>query len=612
MRPITFISSALIILSGILQTAIAQKQDIAPITYIQKVADKVVRTVPFEYRVVLPKAPDKFDFVQFVDFGRTYSTCDKAIAFAVSNLESEKDTLVELEISHNDGAIVYINNEQVYEKRADGRCVVVQKERNLELMYAFKAKLKKGSNRIVIKSETAGENWQVFIQPKNATTEFSEVKGLRLTLSTIPNIDPAIANITNWLVIGPFPNYESKSMPPKRVGLNQEFGPEKELIFGKMYKGTFGNVTWTIPKLEIFGDVINPDPLWGSLYNFNYHTAGLAWAMGHLAEYTGNQTYFNYLQRYTDFMMFTKPFAEYQVGTLHGFRSPQHHMVNTPLLDFTSAPCLPFVYRLSKEAQFKTRAEIVEYVRSIQTYIEKEQVRLPDGTFTRETPEKFTTWVDDMFMGIPFLVYSSLEASSAAVKKKYLDEAARQVLGFHKAVYDPTANLYMHAQYSTRKVKIPYWSRANGWGVFATTIVLQHLPKNHKDYKKILDIYRKHVAALAKLQNKNTGYWHQILDDPSSYQELSGTAIFTMAIARGINNGWLDSKTYRPVAVKGWEAVTSEIAEDGTVTNICIGTMSSEDPNYYKTRPVAKDDSHGLIGLVFAGIEMDILMKSKK
>lgn len=591
---------------------VALPQNERPIKYIQRVADKVIRTVPFEYRLVLPQAPKQFDFVQHIDFGRTFGVCDKAVAYAVTNIESASDTTVQFEISHNDGALVYINGALVYEKRGDGKCVVIKKERNLELMYQFTAVLRKGSNRLVIKSETSGEPWQVFIQPAKATTEFSEVKGLKLTLSTIPNIDNAISQITNWLVIGPFPNYESKSMPPRRVGLNQDFGPERELIIGKMYQGIDGPITWTIPKIEVFGDVINPDPLWGTLYNFNYHTAGLAWAMGHLAEYTGNNKYYQYLQRYTDFMMFTKPFAEYQVNVLHGFRSAQHHMVNTPLLDFTSAPCLPFVYRLMKEPQFETRNVVEAYVRATQQYLEKEQVRLPDGTFTRETPEKYTTWVDDMFMGIPFLVYSSLEAKTPAMKQKYLDEAAKQVLGFHKVVYDPTANLYMHAQYSTRKVKLPYWSRANGWGIFATTIVLQHLPKNHRHYQAILRIYRQHAASLAKLQNPQTGYWHQLLNDPTSYQELSGTAIFTMALARGINHGWLEAKTYKPVVEKGWQAILNDIAEDGTVRNICIGTMSSEDPNYYKTRPTAKDDSHGLIGLLFAGIEVDKLFTNQK
>jgi unsaturated rhamnogalacturonyl hydrolase len=38
-------------------------------------------------------------------------------------------------------------------------------------------------------------------------------------------------------------------------------------------------------------------------------------------------------------------------------------------------------------------------------YAKDEQVRFPGSNiYTRLTPEKYTTWVDDMFMGIPFLM----------------------------------------------------------------------------------------------------------------------------------------------------------------------------------------------------------------
>jgi rhamnogalacturonyl hydrolase YesR len=113
---------------------------------------------------------------------------------------------------------------------------------------------------------------------------------------------------------------------------------------------------------------------------------------------------------------------------------------------------------------------------------------------------------------------------------------------------------------------------------------------------------------VAGYQNAN-GFYHQLLNDPSSYEELSGTAIFTMAIAKGVNKGWLDAKKFRPIAEKGWKAISTQIETDGTVHRICIGTMSSEDPEYYKNRPLVDDDSHGLLGLVFCAIEVDKMLK---
>ena len=85
-------------------------------------------------------------------------------------------------------------------------------------------------------------------------------------------------------------------------------------------------------------------------------------------------------------------------------------------------------------------------------------------------------------------------------------------------------------------------------------------------------------------------------------------AIFTMGIIRGIRYGWLDKKKFMPIALKGWDAVSSEIEDDGTVHNICIGTMCTEDVNYYMNRPFFDNDTHGSFAVIFAGIEAQRMM----
>jgi rhamnogalacturonyl hydrolase YesR len=112
------------------------------------------------------------------------------------------------------------------------------------------------------------------------------------------------------------------------------------------------------------------------------------------------------------------------------------------------------------------------------------------------------------------------------------------------------------------------------------------------------------------MQDPASGFYHNVLNHPDSFEETSGTAIFTMAIARGINEGWIKDKKYRPYVLKGWKALDSVIGEDGTVSQICMGTMCTEDVQYYYKRPVVKDDSHGLLGLIFAGIEVQKLLNN--
>ena len=578
-----------------------------PIAYMQAIGDRIIANTPFAFTLGTNKPNKKFDFVDFVDFGRTLGKSQAATAYAFTDISVLRDTSIVLEFAHPDDAIVYVNGQAIYTKAAKGPVKIVAHERDVQLMSEAKVNLRAGRNSILVKSTYNGIGpWIFYVQPKGATIEFSEVKGLTIGLDKTPNITPEVSALSNWLILGSFPlkGLSTKQGPELAQVAGQTYAP----VFGQMYAGYQNEaITWVLPRVEVMGGLINSHPLWGTYYTYNYHAAGVAWAMSHLAKASGNNKYDAFSHRYCDWILNNKAFIGYQVNTLNGFRSAQHHQFNTPLLDFTTAPAMPFVYQLMQRDEFAHKPLYREFVDSIKKYVMTEQVRLPDGTFTRQTPEKYTTWVDDMFMGIPFLVHAALEAQTPAEQNKWWDEAAKQVIGFNKNVYDKPAQLYHHAQYSSRKVFIPHWSRANGWGIFAASEVLQHLPKSHKDYKKVLAIYQDHIKGIVKWQDAKSGFWHQILDDATSYEETSGTAIFTMAIARGLNNGWLDAKTYRPVVDKSWKALTTTFGPDGSVSNICVGTMSSETADYYKNRPAVPDDSHGLLGVLFAGMEMEKL-----
>ena len=67
--------------------------------------------------------------------------------------------------------------------------------------------------------------------------------------------------------------------------------------------------------------------------------------------------------------------------------------------------------------------------------------------------------------------------------------------------------------------------------------------------------------ALTKCQRED-GFWPVSLAAPSNYgsteaegPETSGTALFIAGMAYGIRTGLLDSTTYIPYVVKGWNAL---------------------------------------------------------
>ncbi|MFP5039909.1 glycoside hydrolase family 105 protein [Parasediminibacterium sp. JCM 36343] len=577
----------------------------SPLEVIELVGNKLIKETPFKYQLSVASPSKTFSGIQVIDFGRTFGLKQPAVAYAVTTLNAPEAMDFTMQLEHNDGCKIWLNNALVYEKSGERPINLKYEERGVQMSNECKLSLKKGKNILLVKSETAGKEWKVYMQPPSTKGAIlnKTIVYPGIGLAGMKYIEKSLVNVSNWLVVGPFKNEGN-------TGLNEVFPPEKEIVFGYMYQGIDEPITWTIPKVEVLGGMINPKK-WGTSYNWNYHNGGMAWAMEKLAELSGEKKYKDYAVNFCDFHLNGIPFVNYQVKTLNADSSANKEILGVPLLDFTLAPSLPLVYRLQKDAAFPNKAAYQQFVDKMINYAVNEQLRMPGSNiFTRLTPQKYTTWVDDMFMGIPFLVQASIYTQDATLKKKLLDDAANQVINFSTQVWDSNANLYRHAKFSDSNNLMPHWSRANGWGIWATSEVLMNLPKNHPQYKSILDHYRKHVSALVKLQNAN-GFWYNVLDRPDSKEEVSGTAIFTMAIARGVNNGWLDADTYKPVVMKAWNALKTKIDMDGTVHDICMGTMCSDDVNYYINRPYFDDDTHGLFAVMFAGIEVENLVKGK-
>jgi unsaturated rhamnogalacturonyl hydrolase len=117
----------------------------------------------------------------------------------------------------------------------------------------------------------------------------------------------------------------------------------------------------------------------------------------------------------------------------------------------------------------------------------------------------------------------------------------------------------------------------------------------------ILDTYKAQANALKKLQAKS-GLWHTVLDDKSSYEEVSGSAAITAGILKGIRLGILDD-SYLCVADKAIKAILKNIDEDGTVLNVSGGTGMGYDANHYKNiliAPMAYGQSLTILALAEA------------
>lgn len=191
-------------------------------------------------------------------------------------------------------------------------------------------------------------------------------------------------------------------------------------------------------------------------------------------------------------------------------------------------------------------------------------------------------WIDDMYM----ITNMQAQAFRATGERKYIDRAAAEMVVYLDAIQRPNG-LFYHA------VDVPFfWGRGNGWMAAGMTELLSSLPKDNKDYPRIMAAYKTMMASLKTYQTAE-GMWLQLIDDKASWPETSGTGMFTFAMITGVKNGWLPEKEYGPVARKAWIALTKYIEPNGDVREVCQGTNKENSRQYYLDRKRITGDMHG-------------------
>ena len=92
------------------------------------------------------------------------------------------------------------------------------------------------------------------------------------------------------------------------------------------------------------------------------------------------------------------------------------------------------------------------------------------------------------------------------------------------------------------------------------------------------------VNALLPLQAES-GAWRTLLDDPSSYEEISATAGIGYGLLKGHRLG-LGTLAWRVAGLRAVDAVMANIDEFGTVHNVSYGTRMGHDLQFYRDIPI--------------------------
>ncbi|PQP83867.1 glycosyl hydrolase [Paenibacillus sp. PCH8] len=237
--------------------------------------------------------------------------------------------------------------------------------------------------------------------------------------------------------------------------------------------------------------------------------------------------------------------------------------------------------------------------------------RKEDGAFYRKCIGEYaenTMWADDLYMSTPFLVrYARVTGDSSA-----LDEAARQFSLYRKYLFMPEFKIMSHVydfKYG-QATQIP-WGRGNGWTLFSLTEVLEALPIEHPERPALITFFNELCEGYAALQGES-GLWHQVLNDPQTYEEASCTAMFAYGFSRGVRFGWFtDPEVYVTAAQRAWQGlVCKAIDRQGNVHGVCSGSRYAFTAEYYdKDLRTVTNDNHGIGIMMLAGTEVAKMKK---
>lgn len=332
-----------------------------------------------------------------------------------------------------------------------------------------------------------------------------------------------------------------------------------------------------------------------SPYNtWNYWNGVLNLGMVQLSSTLSDESYLDYAKKNVSFVFDHEDYfrKQYNAGAAkHDIRQ----RFRLEILDDCGAMGAGILAVQKLEPQKRYR----DYLDLAADHIMNKELRLADGILCRATPYKMTVWGDDLYMSVPFLA----RMGDLSGNRKYFDEAAKQVILFNKYLWDSQTRLFFHCWYNDiQQHGVAYWGRCNGWIIMAQVELLDKLPKDHPQRAELISLLTRQIVGLSRYQDAS-GLWHQLINMENTYLETSSSAMFTYAIAKAINKGWLDRR-YAYIAAQGWEGISTKILADGQVEGICMGTSISTATNYYANRPTPLNDIHGLGAVILAGCEV--------
>lgn len=189
-------------------------------------------------------------------------------------------------------------------------------------------------------------------------------------------------------------------------------------------------------------------------------------------------------------------------------------------------------------------------------------------------------WDDTLMMSVLPLAKIGLLLDRPA----YVEEAKRQFLVHIKYLFDRKTGLWFHGWTFEGRHNFAeaLWARGNCWVTIAIPEILEMLDLPVDDAFRVflVDTLAAQVRTLAETQHES-GLWHTLVMDPTSYLEASAAAGFAYGVLKAVRLGYLPAR-YEVVGRRAALGVLANVDTAGELQQVSFGTAMGDTLQFYK------------------------------
>lgn len=169
-------------------------------------------------------------------------------------------------------------------------------------------------------------------------------------------------------------------------------------------------------------------------------------------------------------------------------------------------------------------------------------------------------------------------------RPEYVEEAKYQFLLHTQYLADRETGIWFHGWTfdGNHNFAKALWARGNSWITIAIPEFIEIVGLKEGDAlrRHLISTLERQAQALAEFQDES-GLWHTLVNDKTSYLEASATAGFAYGLLKAARKRYIGEE-YADIADRAVQGIIKNINADGELLQVSFGTAMGSDLDFYR------------------------------